>query len=55
MVISTNIGLPNIQKRLEILYPQNHTLTVNNEGNNYACRLTLTLNSNESKDNVHHS
>ncbi len=54
-VVSTNIGLPNIQKRLEILYPQNYTLTVDNEGNKYICCLTLTLNSDESKDKLHHS
>ena len=55
MVVSTNIGLPNIQKRLEILYPQNHTLTIDNEGDSYVCCLILTLNSNESNDNLHHS
>ena len=55
MVVSTNIGFPNIRKRLEILYPQSHTLTVDNEGDNYVCCLTLTLNSDESKDNLHHS
>ena len=55
MVVSTNIGFPNIRKRLEILYPKSHTLTVDNEEDNYVCCLTLTLNSDESEDNLHHS
>lgn len=54
-VVSTNIGLPNIQKRLEILYPQHHRLVIDNKGDRYICCLNLTLNSDESKDNLHHS
>jgi two-component system, LytTR family, sensor kinase len=54
-VISTNIGLFNIQKRLEILYPQNHTLAVDNQEDKYICCLTLTLNNDESNNNLHHS
>jgi two-component system, LytTR family, sensor kinase len=55
LVASTNIGLPNIRKRLEILYPQSHFLVIDNEGDSYACQLTLTLNSDESKNNLHYS
>jgi two-component system, LytTR family, sensor kinase len=54
-VISTNIGLSNIQKRLEILYPENHVLAVDNQEDKYSCCLTLTLNSDESKNNLHYS
>ena len=54
-VVSTNIGLSNIQKRLEILYPDNHELAVDNQADKYVCCLTLTLNSDESKNNLHHS
>lgn len=54
-VVSTNIGIPNIQKRLEILYPKNYSLVVENEGDRYVCCLTLTLKSDESKNNLHHS
>jgi two-component system, LytTR family, sensor kinase len=54
-VISTNIGLSNIQKRLEILYPQNHALVVDNQSDKYICCLTLTLNNDESKNNLHYS
>ena len=55
MVISTNIGLSNIQKRLEILYPQKHTLTITNEVENYDCYLTLNIGTDHEKDSVYHS
>jgi two-component system LytT family sensor kinase len=55
MVISTNIGLTNIQKRLEILYPQTHTLSITNENEYYECFLTLTLKSEDEKDTLHYS
>ena len=55
MVISTNIGLSNIQKRLEILYPQKHTLSITNENENYECLLTLKLETNDEKVEVYHS
>jgi two-component system LytT family sensor kinase len=54
-IISTNIGLSNIQKRLEILYPHNYTLDVINEDEKYICDLTLTLKSSDAKDKVYHS
>jgi LytS/YehU family sensor histidine kinase len=55
MVISTNIGLTNIQKRLEILYPEKHTLNIVNENEYYECRLTLTLKTENEKDTMHYS
>jgi two-component system, LytTR family, sensor kinase len=55
MVISTNIGLSNIRKRLEILYPQKHTLNITNEDENYDCYLTLDLGTDHEKDSVYHS
>jgi two-component system, LytTR family, sensor kinase len=55
MVISTNIGLSNIRKRLEILYPQKHTLNITNEDENYDCYLTLKLGTDHEKDSVYHS
>jgi two-component system, LytTR family, sensor kinase len=55
MVISTNIGLSNIRKRLEILYPQKHTLNITNEDENYDCYLTLNLGTDHEKDSVYHS
>jgi two-component system, LytTR family, sensor kinase len=55
MVISTNIGLSNIRKRLEILYPQKHTLNITNEDENYDCYLTLNLETDHEKDSVYHS
>jgi two-component system, LytTR family, sensor kinase len=55
MVISTNIGLSNIRKRLEILYPQKHTLNITNEDENYDCYLTLKLDTDHEKDSVYHS
>jgi hypothetical protein len=55
MVISTNIGLSNIQKRLEILYPQEHTLNIINENEKYQCCLALNLEIKYEKDKVYHS
>jgi two-component system, LytTR family, sensor kinase len=55
MVISTNIGLSNIRKRLEILYPQKHTLNITKEDENYDCYLTLNLGTDHEKDSVYHS
>lgn len=54
-IISTNIGLSNIQKRLEILYPQHYTLHVINEDDKYVCDLTLTLESSDAKNKVYYS
>jgi two-component system, LytTR family, sensor kinase len=55
MVISTHIGLSNIQKRLEILYPEKHTLIITNEVENYDCYLTLKLGTDHEKDSVYYS
>ena len=55
MIISTNIGLSNIQKRLEILYPQKYTLNITNEVENYDCYLTLNIDTDHEKDSVYHS
>ena len=42
-------------ENLEILYPQSHTSIVNNEEIPMYVVLTITLISDESKDNLHHS
>lgn len=55
MVISTNIGLSNIKKRLEILYPKKHTLDIINESENYQCYLTLNLETEDEKNKMYHS
>ena len=55
MVTSTNIGLPNIWKRLGILYPDKHTLTIINENENFECFLTLKLETDDEKVKVYHS
>ena len=55
MVTSTKIGLSNIQKRLEILYPNKHTLIITNENENYECFLTLKLESDDEKVELYYS
>lgn len=40
---STGIGLKNIRRRLELLYPQRHQLTVQNNGKEHQAQLTLQL------------
>jgi hypothetical protein len=40
---STGIGLDNIRKRLELAYPQRHTLTITDEPTTYTAELTITL------------
>ncbi|WP_316817795.1 sensor histidine kinase [Pedobacter nyackensis] len=41
----SGIGLKNIRKRLELLYPQRHSLIIKDETDTYTVFLTLTLNS----------
>ena len=55
MIVSTNIGLSNIRKRLDILYPHKHTLNITNENENYECYLTLKLEKDDEKVEVYHS
>jgi LytS/YehU family sensor histidine kinase len=38
---NTSIGLKNTRRRLELLYPERHTLTVNEEGNHFVVNLIL--------------
>ncbi|MBN8822420.1 MULTISPECIES: sensor histidine kinase [unclassified Spirosoma] len=40
---SGGIGLTNVQRRLALLYPNQHTLHITNDGDSYACSLELTL------------
>ncbi len=43
--LSKGIGLENVKKRLQILYPNKHRLTINDNGNIYKVNLTLQLES----------
>ena len=40
---TTGVGLPNIQRRLALLYPGRHTLTVHDDGLTYRTHLVLSL------------
>jgi two-component system, LytTR family, sensor kinase len=40
---ASGIGLQNVQKRLSLLYPNNHTLTITNNGEIYICSLQINL------------
>ncbi|NCD70367.1 sensor histidine kinase [Mucilaginibacter agri] len=37
------IGLHNVQRRLNLLYPDKYTLTIHNEADTYSCELSLVL------------
>ena len=45
-----NIGLKNVKKRLELLYPGTHDLNIISEADSYAVRLDLQLH--DTKDNI---
>lgn len=40
---STGIGLPNVKRRLELLYPNAHELTITSNGSEYETRLSIEL------------
>jgi two-component system LytT family sensor kinase len=40
---STGIGLPNIRRRLALLYPQKHELTITDDGESYQANLVIEL------------
>lgn len=40
---TTGVGLPNIRRRLALLYPGRHTLEVHDDGPTYRTRLALQL------------
>ena len=42
-VVSTNIGLENTRKRLQLLYANNHDLIIQEDKDSYSVTLTLTL------------
>ncbi|MEO6497970.1 MAG: hypothetical protein ABIN95_03120, partial [Mucilaginibacter sp.] len=37
------IGLNNVKRRLNLLYPGKHKLVINDDENSYSCKLSLTL------------
>jgi LytS/YehU family sensor histidine kinase len=43
-LVSTGVGIPNTQKRLEAFYPGQYTLELAEADNQYKTRLTLHLN-----------
>jgi two-component system LytT family sensor kinase len=40
---STGVGLPNIRRRLQLIYPGNYDLKINNNGETYTTTLTINL------------
>lgn len=45
---SKGIGLINVQKQLDLLYPKKHRLDISNRGDTFEVQLTMTLKSNSS-------
>lgn len=44
--VASGIGLKNVRKRLELLYPNSYTLTIDEGENQYTVKLTMTLQKN---------
>ncbi|MEL6975542.1 MAG: histidine kinase [Bacteroidota bacterium] len=45
--VAAGIGLANVRKRLDLLYPNDYTLTITEDENQYTADLTITLQKNE--------
>lgn len=51
---SSGIGLKNVRRRLELLYPGNHTLTIEDSDNIFVANLTLNLKRNNQLEYAEH-
>ena len=40
---TSGIGLPNLQRRLSLLYPDHHTISLQEDGENYIAELQIDL------------
>lgn len=47
--LDSGIGLENVRKRLELIYPKSHNLSINNDTNTYKVELTIDLSKSQEK------
>ena len=52
--LAHGIGLENVKKRLELIYPNAHQLDINESGQEFEVRLTMELSSAKAKTTTHH-